>query len=204
MSAHRRLLGILTALTLLTGTTGCFGPDESDALEAEVVELTQQVESLQVTLDDVVARHDRTAAATERLRAILDDPAAFGTEEEVAAQLAQMATEDAQMEDDVFGGHAIRGAWQSALFGFGCEETDARIEMLHQWISADGSMSGDLWVWHGTNCAGNPFELAGVSISTHDETGRATEMRNHYPYSDQYVREGFTGAGTPTGTLLVP
>ncbi len=204
MSARRLLLGAITASVLLTGTAGCLGTDEADALRAEVATLTQEVESLRATLDDVEDRHDRTASATERLRTILDDPSEFGTEGEVADQLAQMATEDAQMNDDVFGPHAIRGAWRSTLFGFGCEKTDARVEMLHDWVSEDGSMSVSVWVWHGTNCAGHPFELAGVSVSPHDSTGRATEMRNHYPYPDAYVLEAFTGAGTPTGTLLVP
>jgi hypothetical protein len=195
MSAHRRLLGILTALLLLTGTTGCFGPDESDTLKAEVVELTQQVETLQATLDDLQDRHDRTARATERLRAILDDPAAFGTEEEVAAQLAQMATEDAVLRDDVFGSTGVRSAWQDVLFGWSrSAEMDTSMRVFHHWVSADGSQSGGLWVWSGTNPCGHPFELVEVRIRTHDETGRATVIEVHYPYDDDYVRDVVEGA----------
>ncbi len=201
----RRVLAAVTVAVALTATAGCLGTEDTEALQADVAALTTEVESLQATLDAVQDRHDRTAGATERLRAILADPAAFGTEEEVAAQLAQMATEDAMMVSDVFGETGVRSAWQSTLFGEGpTAASEARVDTLHHWLSEDGSMSGSLWVWHGANAVGNPFELAGVQVSTHDETGRATEIRIVFPYPDAWVLEAFDGPGTPTGTLLVP
>lgn len=201
MRAPGRLLAAAVAALALAGA-GCLGPDESETLQAEVVALTQEVGSLQAALDDVQARHDRTVAATERLQSILADPSSFGTEDEVAAQLAQMATEDALMVSDVFGSSHVRSAWQSTLFGWGpTAALEARLETVEQWVSDDGSMSGSLWVWHGDNAAGNPFELAGVQVSTHDGTGRATEIRILFPYSAARVLEATDGAGTPTGTL---
>jgi hypothetical protein len=50
-------------------------------------------------------------------------------------------------------------------------------------------------MWHGTNSAGNPFELAGISLMTHDEDGLISCELVTYPYPDEYVRETFMGSG---------
>jgi len=59
----------------------------------------------------------------------------------------------------------------------------------------DGSQSAALWLWHGTNIAGNPFELAGISLATHDEDGLISYELVTYPYPDDYVREAVMGSG---------
>jgi hypothetical protein len=198
----RRLLAAAVVVVALAGTAGCLGEDDTEPLRAEVAGLTAEVETLQALLDDVVDRHDRTRSATERLRQILDDPDAFGTEVEVVAQLAQMSADDATMTNDVFGSAGIRSAWTSTLFGgWPGSALEARVDTVSAWVAEDGSMSGSLWVWHGTNTAGRPFELAGVQVSQHDETGRSTEIRIHYPYDDAYVLDAVDGTGTPTGVL---
>ncbi len=201
----RRLLVAAAVMAALAGTAACLGADDAEGLRAEVAGLTSEVGSLQATLDDVVDRHDRTESAIQRLRQILADPDAFGTDEEVVAQLAQMSTEDAEMVDDVFGSVGIRSAWASTMFGGRPGATlTARIDSLESWVAEDGSMSGSLWVWHGTNEAGNPFELTGVQVSTHDETGRSTGITIHYPYPDDVVVAAVDGPGTPTGILRLP
>ncbi len=129
------------------------------------------------------------------MRAILDDPAAVGDEDAVVAALAELATPDAEMEDDAFHESVgISDAWANTLYA---GAMDARIDVRHRWISDDGSMSGGLWIWHGTNALGNPFELIGVQVDTHDDEGRITHELVVYPYPDDYVAEAVEGAGTP-------
>lgn len=51
-------------------------------------------------------------------------------------------------------------------------------------------------MWQGTNVAGNPFELIGVNVTTHDDEGRIADSWVIYPYPDEYVSEAFLGDGT--------
>jgi hypothetical protein len=127
------------------------------------------------------------------IREVLNDPAAFGTEDEVVDLLASFATDTAVMEDDVFGSAPMTEAWLGTLYS---NAMDAEIEVMHQWINEDGSGSGSLWVWRGANLAGNPFELIGVSVDEHDDEGLVTHELVIYPYSDEYVDKAIVGAGT--------
>ncbi len=144
--------------------------------------------------DEAADRYERTAAVKEGVRAVLDDPNSFGTAQEVADLLATYATADALMVDDALGSAPMRQAWYDTLYGKGL---DAEIEVWHQWISADGSQSGSLWVWKGTNLIGNNFELIGVAIDSHNEDGLVSNELVIYPYDDAYVEEAFSGVGTP-------
>jgi hypothetical protein len=93
------------------------------------------------------------------------------------------------MVDDVFGSVNMRSGWRNTLFGGG----DATIKRWHHWMSDDGSMSGALWTWAGTNLVGDPFELIGVVIETFDEEGFLAGSLEVYPYDDSYVRAQFEG-----------
>jgi hypothetical protein len=166
------------------------------ALEQQLTEVTAERDALQAQIDQRSERHDKTVAVKAAVRDILDNPTAYGTEEEVADLLATYATSAAVMEDDVFGSVNMRDAWYRTLYS---GAIDAEIEVSHQWISEDGSQSGSLWVWKGTNQAGNPFELIGVAVDTHDEEGLVSHELVVYPYSDTYVIEAVTGAGTEGG-----
>ena len=59
-------------------------------------------------------------------------------------------------------------------------------------------------MWHGTNAAGNPFELAGISLTTYDEDGLISYGLVTYPYSDEYVRKAFSTSGSRNTTPRHP
>ena len=125
--------------------------------------------------------------------ALLDDPGGFGSEEEIADLLATHATSDAKMDDDVFGAVPYRTGFCNTLYS---GLVDAEIDVYHSWVAGDGSQSGVLWMWRGTNASGNPFELAGVSLTEHNEEGLISYELVVYPYPDEYVHEAVFGAGT--------
>ena len=76
------------------------------------------------------------------------------------------------------------------------DDESAMRESLKDWLSEDGSQGGFLWVWHGTNAEGNPFSLAGISLTTHNDAGLISYEFVTYPYADAYVNEAVFGAGT--------
>jgi outer membrane murein-binding lipoprotein Lpp len=187
----------LLAVAALTGVlAGCGSDaDEVAALTTRVEQLNDEREGLQQEVDAAATRHDKTVAVVEWLRTILDDPESVGDEDAVTTALAELATPDAQMEDDALGGSiGMRLAWSKTLYS---NAMDARIDIRHSWVSDDGTLSGGLWIRHGTNQAGNPFELIGVQVDTHDDEGLITHELVVYPYPDEYVVEAVQGAGTP-------
>ena len=138
-------------------------------------------------------RREKGIAIQAEIKAILDDPESFGTEEEVADLLATHATQFAAMDDEVFGSANYRAGFYNTLYS---NAMDAEIDVYETWMSDDGSQGGVLWMWHGTNARGNPFELAGVSITTHDEDGMITHEYVTYPHDDAYVVSAAYGLGT--------
>jgi hypothetical protein len=138
-------------------------------------------------------RRDHAQAIMNEITAILDDHEAFGTEDEVANAIATHATEDAVMDDDVFGAYPYREGFYNTLYFGGA---DARIDVYASWLSEDGSQGGFLWMWSGTNPSGHVFELAGISLIEFAEDGRIAYERVTYPYPDEYVYEAWMGAGT--------
>ncbi len=185
----------LLAVAALAGVlVGCGSDAEVEGLRADVSRLTAQRDALRAEVDAAGERHEKTVAVVEGIRAVLDDPSSVGSEEDVASALASFATADAVMEDAVLGSAPMRQAWQDTLYG---GAMDAEITVLHQWVSPDGSQSGGLWVWRGTNLAGNSFELLGVQVDDHDLEGRVTHELVAYPYDDAYVLEAVEGAGSP-------
>jgi outer membrane murein-binding lipoprotein Lpp len=196
MSVMRTGVGLLAVAAVAGVLAGC-GSDSGEvaALTTQVEQLTEERDALQERVDAAPTRHDKTMAAVEGVRAILDDPASVGDEAAVAAALAAFATPDAQMEDDAYHEAVpMERAWAQTLSSNGI---DAQMDVLHQWVSDDGSMSGGMWIWHGTNLVGNPFELIGVQVDTHDDEGRISHELVLYPYPDEYVVQAIEGDGTP-------
>lgn len=188
-------IALAVATTLPACNSDVTTSDEYQALE-------QELAVAQAGLDDVEQsgsseRHDRALVVMNEIMELLEDPEAFGTEDEVADLLGAHATDTAVMDDDVFGAVGYRQAFFNTLYG---GTTDAHIEVYDSWISADGAQGGFLWMWSGTNAAGHPFELAGISLIEFAEDGRISYELVTYPYPDDYVREAFLGDGTPTGS----
>lgn len=186
----------LVGVTLLSvGVLACGDDDAAriESLEQDLATVTAERDGLAAQISDREARHAASLATIEGVEAILADPDAFGTENEVADALAALAVEDAVMDDTVFGAVGYRTAWYNTLFS---GAIDADIDVYHHWLSEDGSQGGSLWVWHGTNAAGNPFELAGISLNEYDEDGRLTYELVTYPYPDEYVEAAVMGEGT--------
>ena len=129
----------------------------------------------------------------EEIISLLHDPEAGGTEAKIADLLATHATDDALMDDEVFGSVNYRQGFYNTLYS---GAANAEIDVFEDWLTEDGSQGGFLWMWHGTNAAGNPFSLTGISLTTHDEAGLISYEFVTYPYTDEYVREAWLGAGT--------
>jgi hypothetical protein len=189
----RRTVGLAAAVLLVAGASACSGDDNAEALEQELAEVTAERDALALQVEERAERRDRGLAILAEITAILDEPESFGTEEEVADLLATHATEAAVMDDEVFGSVNYRDGFYNTLYS---DAMDAEIDVYETWMSADGSQGGVLWLWHGTNAAGNSFELAGVSITTHDEEGMITHEYVTYPHDDEYVRAATFGEGT--------
>ena len=193
-----RTLGALAVVAVLAG--GIVGCSTSDA---RLEQVTAERDALSAQVQSQQSRHDAAQRTIDAVEAILADPDAYESEEAVADALGGLATPTAQMEDAVFGAAPMRDAWLYTLFGDSSSpDLDSDITVYHHWLSDDGSQGGSLWVWHGVNGNGNPFELVGVSLDSYDEEGRVTHEFVTYPYPDEYVEEAIDGAGTPaTGTV---
>jgi len=212
----KTMIVMAMAFALMVGACAgdATGSDEYQALQDELASVQQQLsettvelEAARADLDGVAgqpassaaagssARREAALEALELDRQVLDDPESYGTEDEVVDLLASHATDDAVMDDAVFGAVPMREAWHNTLYG---GTFDARIDVYETWVSDDGSQGGVLWIWYGTNAAGNPFELAGISLVEFDEEGRIAYELVTYPYSDAYVKTATFGEGTPT------
>jgi hypothetical protein len=198
----RRLMAVLAVLGLLVAACSSdpTGSEEYQELEQKLAdteqalaEVTAERDALAATASGVSERHDKALANQEAVEDILHNPETYGSEEEVVELLATYATEDAVMDDAVFGAAPILTAWRETLHG---GAMDAEIENYYRWLSEDGSQGGVLWIWRGTNLAGNPFELAGISLNEYDENGLLTYSYVVYPYPDDYVNEAIVGEGT--------
>jgi hypothetical protein len=198
----RRWLMALAVLGLLVGacTSDPITSREYQTLQQQLADTQQQLAEAVAERDALAgaapqpsARHDKAKATQDAITAILDDPESVGTEEEVVAALASHATSDAMMVDAVFGGTDMLSAWHETLYG---GMADTTVDTTYTWLSEDGSQGGSLWLWHGTNEAGNPFALAGIALDDYNEEGLVSNSYVVYPYPDDYVMEAFTGAGT--------
>ncbi len=182
------------AVGVALAASGCTSSGETEDLEAQLAQVSAERDALQAQVDAVAARYEKTQATKAAVETILADQDSYGTVPEVADLLASYATPDAVMDDDVFGAIGYRQAWYSTLGG----DLDARIDTIQQWVDADGSEAGALWVWRGVNGGGHPFELIGISVISYDDDGLVTNEWVAYPYPDAFVVEAIDGAGTPT------
>ncbi len=124
-------------------------------------------------------------------------PAEQTGEDDVADLIATHAAPGAMMDDAVFGAVDYRTGFFNTLHG---GAMDAHIEVSHRSVSDDGSLGVIPWRWYGTNAAGNPFDLPGISLEEFDDQGRITYELVTYPYPDEYVQEAVFGAGTQIAT----
>ena len=210
---------VLVAALALPGLAGCSSgvaaDDASQAPNEQVTSLEQQLSATQQQLaatqqqlaeavaerdalasaaPQSSARHDKAQATQDAIQAILDNPASVGTEQQVVDALFSHYTPDAMMVDAVFGSIGARSGWYYTLYG---DMMDSTFDHGYSWLSEDGSQGGSVWLWHGTNQAGNPFEVAGVSLDEFNEEGLVSNEYVVYPYPADYVKEAIEGAGTP-------
>lgn len=175
------------------------GDDPTDSqqyrdLEQQLADVTAERDALTAAPGSTpTERYKKSLATQEAVEDILNDPESYGSEEEVVDLLATYATADAVMDDAVFGAVGIESAWRQTLYG---DAMDAEIDNYYRWLSADGSQGGALWMWHGINLAGNPFELPGISLDDYDENGLLTYEYVVYPFPEDYVNEAIDGEGT--------
>lgn len=167
----RRIGTLLVVATVMLGSvllTGCGG----DSTESQ----------------GATDRYEKAKATQAKVIAIVADPQAFGSQEEVLAMLEEMAVPGLVSVDEAFGSVDWLSGWRYTLFG----DTDAEIKTWRSWLSDDGSMGGSLWTWSGTASNGKPFDLQGVEVSRYDENGLVSEIVMFYPYEDEEVQRRFT------------
>lgn len=160
---------------------------ELAATQAQVDDLTAEQSELEAPATATTTRSDKAKATQETAMAIIADPAAFGTEDEVLDLLDELAAPGTVYGDAAFGSIDYRTGWRNTLFA----QVDATIRTWTSWLSDDGSVGGSLWTWSGTARNGEPFDLQGIEISTYDEDGRYTSITVYYPYEDAEVQRIF-------------
>ena len=192
-------------------STDATATDEYQALEqelsttsAELEAATTQLEAATTQLDAVAterdalvaedekatARYEKAKANQDLLRSVVEDPTAFGTQEEVLDLIDAMATPDIVSGDLAFEIPSTgiwRTGWNNTLFN----NTDAIIHTWRSWLSDDGSVGGSLWSWIGTARNGEPFSLEGLELSRYNDEGLYTEVIMLYPYENAEVRRRF-------------
>jgi hypothetical protein len=200
MRTASRTVTALVVTALLTGGVAACSTDEStQSLQDQLASVQAERDQLAAQLDARATRHEASLATITAEEDILANQDSYESPEAVVDALAALATPDAKMDDEVFGAVNLRQGWYYTLFG---DSMDARIDVHHHWLSEDGSQGGSLWVWHGTNSNGKPFELVGISLMDYDDQGRLTNEFVTYPYPDEYVEGAVDGAGTPASGSL--
>lgn len=199
-----RTLGIVLVAfgPLLVGCAGdATDSDEYHSLEKQLVATKAQIADLTaelseakadhdvsvVTAEGVASRYEEAKATQETAFAIMADPSAFGSEEEVLDLLDEMAVSGTPYGDAAFGTIGWRAGWRNTLFG----QVDATIRTWASWLSEDGSVGGSLWTWSGTARNGEPFSLEGLELSTYNENGLYSSVMVHYPYENAEVKRIF-------------
>ena len=192
-----RTLGIMVVVfgMLVVGCSGdVAGSDEYQALEqglaaaqAQVGDLTADLAELEAAATAATTRYEKAKATQETAKAIMADPSAFGSEDEVLDLMDDLAAPGTVMGDAAFGPAPYRAAWRGTLFG----RVDATIRTWTSWLSDDGSVGGSLWTWSGTASNGEPFDLQGLELSRYDEDGLYSSIMVSYPYEDAEVMRIF-------------
>ena len=169
--------------------------DRVNELETELAEVRADLQTdrdrlaeLEQQQEGIADRRANSLATQARVAALIDDPAAFGTEDEVLDLLVELATPDAEMEDTAFGTVDMRTAWRNTMF----RGVDATIVTWQTWMSEDGSTGGSLWSWDGTAANGRPFRLIGINLSTYDDDGLIEHSLVDWPYPAEEVATAFS------------
>mgnify|MGYP001816693010 CR=1 FL=1 len=199
---RRAIVAAVAILALIAAgcSTDATATDEYQALEQELASTIAELDAVTFERDALVAEDEKATARYEKAKAnqdvllsVIEDPTAFGTEEEVLDLLDAMATPDVVSGDLAFGGTSTgiwRTGWRNTLFN----DTDAVIHTWRSWLAEDGSVGGSLWSWIGTAGNGEPFSLEGLELSRFNDEGLYTEVIMLYPYEDTEVhrrtREG--------------
>lgn len=190
-----RVFAVLGLLAI--GAVACSSDDSDQALREELAAVQVERDQLIAQAEARRARHDAAELTYGAIGAIWEDPDAYGGEDGVAAAISEYVAPGATMFDEVFGSVPYTQGFINTLFGGNIDpDLVADMDGFDKWVSEDGSQGGSLWVWHGTNAEGNPFELVGLSIVTFDEDGKLVREVDSYPYPDEYVVEALFGAGT--------
>lgn len=132
------------------------------------------------------ARYENAQANQETLMAIIADPSAFGTQEEVLDLLDSMAVPDVVSGDLAFGG-TMTGIWRTGWRNTLYARPDMSIKTWRYWLSDDGSVGGSLWTWYGIADNGESFTIPGVEISRFTDEGLWEELIMFYPFEDKEV-----------------
>ena len=132
------------AVALLLVMVGCSSSDptasdEYTALEQELAVANQEITELESQLAEITAegagsaaeRYRKATVNQETLLAIIKDPSAFGSEQEVLDLIDVMATPDVVSGDLAFGG-AMTGIWRQGWRNTLFSGVDATI---HTWRS---------------------------------------------------------------------
>lgn len=160
---------------------------ELAAVEVQLADMTAERDALATEATATSSRHEKAQATQETILAIMADPGAFGTEDEVVDLLDEMAAPGTAYGDAAFGSTVWRTGWKNTLFG----QVDATIRTWASWLSRDGSTGGSLWTWSGTARNGEPFDLHGIELSTFDKNGLYSSIMVHYPFEDEEVLRMF-------------
>ena len=192
----RGFVGTLALVTLVTGacSTATAATEDREELQRRLDEVTAERDALAAEDAKAAARYEAAEANQEALLALIEDPTAFGSEEEVLDLLDSMATPDIVSGDLAFGGTSTglwRIGWRNTLFN----NTDATVHTWRAWLSEDGSVGGSLWSWIGTAQNGEPFTLEGLELSRFSDDGLYSEVVMLYPYEDDEVRRRFREGG---------
>ena len=190
----KTLIVMTVVLALVAGACA------SDVTESdEFRSVQQELADVEARLTEAIAERDALAAgpSTDRyekasknqalLVEMMEDPAAYGSEDEWLDLVDTLAVPGTFYGDDVFGGVGWRAGWRNTMFG----NVDATITTWQRWISDDGSNAGSMWTWSGTARNGEPFDLQGIEISTFDQEGLYTGVTVYYPYDDAEVKRRF-------------
>lgn len=161
---------------------------ELAAAEAQLADMTAERDGLAADATLAASRYEKAHATQEAAMAIMADPRAFGTEDEVLDLFDAMAAPGTVYGDAAFGSTLWRAGWNNTLFG----QVDATIRTWVTWLSDDGSVGGSMWTWSGTAGNGEPFDLQGIELSRFDEDGRYTSVMVHYPFEDAEVLRMFS------------
>ncbi|WP_062377090.1 hypothetical protein [Demequina pelophila] len=194
-------LGALATLGALGAVSGCGDGEERARQEAAVAELEHQLENitaerdaLQDHVDAVLLRYVLVVKHDAEQEALLADDSLRADPDALLDELSYYVIDGARLHNETLGSTSWRFGMRGTLF----TTAEATIDNVHSWIDPDGSTTGSLFVWSGTNAEDEPFALAGVAIQFYNDDGLLTHTWVAHPYPDGFIWNAVQGSGTPT------